>query len=648
MEKILDGIITPQDLKKLNFGQLEKLAEEIRELLISTVSNTGGHLAPNLGTVELTIALHTVFDTPEDRIVWDVGHQAYGHKILTGRKDQFHTLRQFGGISGFPRISESEYDTFGVGHASTAISAALGMATARDLNGEEHRVIAVVGDGALTGGESFEGLNNAGGSKRDFIVILNDNRMSISPNVGALSKALTQVITTPLYNKIKKDVWELTGKLPRGSDFLRGTIHRIEEGLKAMMVPGSFFERLGFRYFGPIDGHNLSQLLRVFKKINKIRGPILVHLISTKGKGYKFAEENATKFHGLGSFCPETGNTESKRAPTYTEVFGKTLVELAEKDDKIVGITAAMADGTGMVHLARRFPERFFDVGIAEQHAVTFAAGLALNGFKPVVAIYSTFMQRALDQVIHDVALQNIPVIFAMDRGGLVGEDGPTHHGSFDLSYLRLVPNLVIMAPKDENELRDMLWTAIRHRTGPIAFRYPRSESLGLPIKPDFQELPIGKSEVVRKGKDLAILAVGDRVPSALEVAQKLDEKGISAHVVNARFIKPIDNDMIDDVLNRFSIVVTVENNSIVGGFGSHVAEILAEKDHENILFRRFGLPDQFVPHGSYLDLFREVELDVNHLVRKIESLIARAHPKKKYRFALRKNNVNNSDEQQV
>ena len=640
MEKVLDIINQPQDLKKLDVSQLERLAEEIRELLISTVSSTGGHLAPNLGTVELTIALHTVFDTPTDRIVWDVGHQAYGHKILTGRKEQFHTLRQFGGISGFPRIIESEYDTFGVGHASTAISAALGMATARDLNGEDHKVVAVVGDGALTGGESFEGLNNAGGSKRDFIVVLNDNRMSISPNVGALSKTLTQVITTPLYNKIKKDVWELTGKLPRGSKRLRETIHRIEEGLKTMMVPGLLFEKLGFRYFGPFDGHNLNQILRIFRKIHRIRGPILVHLITTKGKGYKFAEENATKFHGLGSFCPETGNTTIKKAPTYTEVFGKTLVELAEKDDKIVGITAAMADGTGMAHLAQRFPDRFFDVGIAEQHAITFAAGLALNGLKPVVAIYSTFLQRALDQVIHDVALQKIPVIFAMDRGGLVGEDGPTHHGSFDLSYLRLVPNLVLMAPKDENELRDMLWTALHHKEGPIAFRYPRGESLGLPIKPEFHEIPIGQSETIREGKDLAIIAIGDRVVPAVQLANNLNEKGLSARVINGRFIKPIDNNMIDEVFNRFPVVVTIENNTIIGGFGSSIAEKLAERGSGNILFKRFGLPDQFVTHGSYRELFPEVGLDIENLTREIENLIAKGHPKKKPKFTFRMNSI--------
>lgn len=636
MEGLLESINSPQDLKKLDVAALERLAHEVREFLVSTVANTGGHLAPNLGAVELTLAIHRVFDAPRDKIVWDVGHQAYIHKILTGRRDKFHTLRQYRGISGFPRITESEYDTFGVGHASTAISAALGMATARDLNRESYKVVAVVGDGALTGGMAFEGLNNAGGSKRDIIVVLNDNRMSISPNVGALSRYLTQVITNPLYNKIKEDIWELTGKLPRGSKRVRDAVHRIEEGLKAIIVPGLLFERLGFRYFGPINGHDLTHLIRIFRDIRKFRGPILVHLITTKGKGVEFAEKDATKFHGLGSFCPKTGNTKSKKAPTYTEVFGKALVELASKDDRIVGITAAMADGTGLVHLARRFPNRFFDVGIAEQHAVTFAAGLALNGLKPVVAIYSTFLQRALDQVIHDVALQKIPVVFAMDRGGLVGEDGPTHHGSFDLSYLRLVPNLVVMAPKDENELRDMLWTALQYRDGPVAFRYPRGESFGLPPKPEYQKIPIGKSEVLREGNDLAIFAVGDRVVPAIQCAKVLEAKGITARVVNARFIKPLDRRMIEESVRIFPVVVTVENNTVVGGFGSGIAEILADMEVKDVLFQRFGLPDQFVPHGSITDLFLDIGLDVENLARRIETLVVQSKRKSRDRAILR------------
>jgi 1-deoxy-D-xylulose-5-phosphate synthase len=622
MKNILNTIQTPNDLTGLDIAALENLAQELRTFLIDSVSNTGGHLAPNLGAVELTLALHTKFETPKDKIVWDVGHQAYIHKILTGRKDKFHTLRQFGGISGFPKITESEFDTFGVGHSSTAISAALGIATARDLKGEDHKVIAVVGDGALTGGIAFEGMNNAGGSKKDIIVILNDNRMSISPNVGALSKHFTHIITNPLYNKIKEDIWDLTGKLPRGSRRIRETIHRIEEGLKSMVVPGSLFEFLGFRYFGPIDGHNLRELLRVFQEIRRLHGPILIHVMTKKGKGYKYAEEDATKFHGLGSFCPETGNTQSKKALSYTEIFGRTMVELAERDPKIIGITAAMADGTGMIHMANKFPERFFDVGIAEQHAVTFAAALGLNGFKPVVAIYSTFLQRAFDQVIHDVALQNVPVVFALDRGGLVGEDGPTHHGSFDLSYLRIVPNMVVMAPKDENEMRDMLWTAVQYNEGPVAIRYPRGESQGLPINPDFHKVPIGKSEILQEGTDLAILAVGDRVQNALQMGKILKKRNISTRIVNARFIRPLDVEMIEDTAKKIPVIVTLENNSIVAGFGSGVSEIVAQMGHNGVKVKRLGLPDAFVPHGSLDDLWKYLKLDNDSLIQEIESCL--------------------------
>ncbi len=621
----LDSIQTPDDLNGLDIPALESLAEEIRGFLVETVSSTGGHLAPNLGIVELTLALHKVFNTSRDRIVWDVGHQAYVHKVLTGRKDRFHTLRQYGGISGFPRVDESPHDAFGVGHSSTSISAALGIATARDMTGEDYKVLAVIGDGAMTGGISFEGLNNAGAAKRDLVVVLNDNRMSISPNVGALARYLTQVISTPLYNRIKEDIWELTGKLPRGSKRIRQVIHRIEEGLKSMMTPGSLFERLGFRYFGPINGHDLGQLLRIFQETRKLHGPILVHVITMKGKGYKFAEEDATKFHGLGSFCPETGTTKSKQAPAYTEVFGRTLVDLAGRDDRIVGITAAMADGTGLVHMAKAYPDRFFDVGIAEQHAVTFAAGMALHGLKPVVAIYSTFLQRALDQVIHDVALQNLPVVFVLDRGGLVGEDGPTHHGSFDLSYLRFIPNFVVMSPKDENELRDMLWTAVRYEKGPVALRYPRGVSFGLKPQTEYAEIPIGKGEVLREGRDLAILAVGDRVYPAVRLAETLDERGVSARVINARFIRPLDRDLIAETANQFNLIVTIENNARVGGFGSAVGEMLADLNANHVKLKRIGLPDRFVPHGMLCDLFKEVGLDENGLLTAVEKAIASA-----------------------
>ena len=620
MGKLLNTINSPQDLKQLAADELPALAQEIRDFLIESVSKTGGHLAPNLGAVELSMALHRVYETPTDKIVWDVGHQAYIHKILTGRRDRFNTLRQYKGISGFPKIIESEHDAFGVGHSSTSISAALGLATARDLKKEDHHVIAVIGDGALTGGIAFEGLNNAGGQKRNLVVVLNDNRMSISPNVGALPKALTQVITTPIYNRMKKDVWNLTGKLPRGTGTIRKLVQRVEEGLKAMIVPALLFERLGFRYVGPVDGHDIHSLIRIFKNLKEFNGPVLVHVLTTKGKGYKFAEEDATKFHGLGSFCPETGKSAPKNAPSYTEVFGKTVVELAEKDEKIVGITAAMAHGTGLVHLSKAFPDRFFDVGIAEQHAVTFGAGMALEGFKPVVAIYSTFLQRAYDQVIHDVALQKIPIVFAMDRGGLVGEDGPTHHGSFDLSYLRLVPNLVIMAPKDENELRHMLSTAIQYPHGPVAIRYPRGEGQGVAFT-DFENIPIGKCEVLRQGEHIAVLAAGDQVYPALEMAERLSEDGVSAEVVNMRFIKPIDLEYLKSAVYRFPAMVTMENNSIIGGLGGAVSEYLAEQHPETVL-RRFGLPDKFVAHGELCRLFADVNLDIESVAKSIQELL--------------------------
>jgi len=609
---LLDKINFPEDLKEISDFKMEQLAAEIRDLLISSVSETGGHLAPNLGAVELTLVLHKIFNTPVDKIVWDVGHQAYVHKILTGRKDKLATIRQYKGLSGFPKISESEHDAFGVGHASTSISAALGMATGRDLNGQKFKVIAVIGDGAMTGGVAFEGLNDAGGAKRDMIVVLNDNRMSISPNVGAMSRYLTNVITNPLYNKFKNDIWEATGKLPKGSHKVRKSVKKIEEALKSIIVPGQLFERLGFRYFGPVNGHDIEKLTKIFQEIKNLNGPILVHVITTKGKGYKFAEEDATKFHGLGTFCKETGTTPSSSAPSYTEVFGKSLVELGEKDNKIVGITAAMSHGTGMIHFARKFKDRFFDVGIAEQHAVTFGCGLALQGLKPVISIYSTFMQRAYDQVIHDAALQKIPLTLIMDRGGLVGADGPTHHGSFDLSFMRSVPGLVMMAPKDEIELRDMLYTAIEYTDGPAALRYPRGLSLGLPPKDGFEKLEIGKSQMIRNGSDLAIIAIGDQVMTACVTADLLEKEGVSCRVVNARFIKPLDLEMITSCA-ALPAVITIENNSIVGGFGSGVAELIAEMD-VNPKFKRFGLPDKFVTHGTVNELMKELSLDPESL----------------------------------
>jgi len=618
---LLKKVNFPSDIKKMSSEELKQLAEELREFIIDSVSETGGHLAPSLGVVELTLALHKVFNAPEDKIVWDVGHQAYVHKIITGRKDKFHTLRQYNGISGFPKITESEYDTFGVGHSSTSISAALGMAAARDLLREKYKVVAVIGDGALTGGVAFEGLNNAGGMKKDMIVILNDNEMSISRNVGAVSDYFTKVITNPLYNRIKKDVWDLTGKIPMGTKFVRESVQRVQDGIKTMITPGALFERFGFRYFGPVDGHDIARLVKVLNEIKRLKGPILLHIKTIKGKGYKFAERDATKFHGLGSFNPETGLSKKKKRITYTEVFGKTLTELAEKDERIIGITAAMADGTGMIHLKNKFKNRFFDVGIAEQHAVVFAGAMALQGMKPVVAIYSTFLQRAYDQVIHDIALQKLPVVFALDRGGIVGEDGPTHHGSFDLSYLRLVPNMVIMAPKDENELRHMLFTAVNYKKGPVAIRYPRGEGVGVEFDSSLNEIPIGTSEVLKEGKNAAIISIGDMVHPSMVAAEKLSKKGYDVAVVNARFVKPLDREGLISVIRKVPVVVTVENNSIIGGLGSSVSDILAEEKID-VRFKKIGIPDKFVAHGPVAKLLEDLALDSDGIVRSVESFI--------------------------
>ena len=608
-EKLLDRINDPADLKNLDVPQLAQLARELREFLLNVVSKTGGHLAPSLGVVELTIALHYVFNTPTDKIVWDVGHQAYIHKILTGRKDRLHTIRQYGGISGFTKIAESPYDAFGVGHASTAISAALGMAYARDFRGENFKVAAVVGDGALTGGVAFEGLNNAGASGKDFILILNDNKMSISPNVGAVSHYLTNVISNPIYNRIKNDVWELTGKMSTVGRHIRRTVRHLEKAVKSAIAPGQLFEQFGFRYFGPIDGHNLSQLIRTLREIKDLKGPILLHVVTVKGKGYKPAEDDAPRFHGLGAFDLRTGLSLSKSdVPSYTKVFGTTLVDIAQRDPRVVGITAAMPAGTGLEHLRQAIPERFVDVGIAEQHAVTFAAGLATQGQKPVVAIYSTFLQRAFDQVIHDVAIQNLPVVFVLDRGGLVGEDGPTHHGVFDLSYLRMIPNLVVMAPKDEAELQDMLWTAVRH-DGPIALRFPRGSGLGVPLRKTYTELPIGRGETLRKGTDVALLAVGRMVDFSLKAAKILKEQGISVQVENMRFVKPLDEERLRHLTEKFPLLVTLEDNVITGGFGSGVLEFVAGLSSETRVLR-LGLPDAFVEHGAVTVLFEKLGLD--------------------------------------
>ena len=608
----LDKVGTPVDIKKLSVPELKILCADVRGFLVEQVSKTGGHLGAGLGAVELAVALHYVFDTPYDKLVWDVGHQAYPHKILTGRKDRLHTIRQYKGLSGFLKRTESEYDTFGAGHASTGISAALGMVAARELTGDRYKVVAIVGDGAMTGGMAYEGMNNAGLMKKDMIVVLNDNNMSIAPNVWAISNYFTQIISNPSYNRFKSNVYHLTGKLDAWGDRIRRVAARVEEGIKVVITPGMLFEALGFRYFGPINGHNVAQLVRIFQDVKNYGGPILVHTITQKGKGYKPAEADVQRLHGVTPFDKITGISPKKSdgPPAYTKVFGKAVVELARQNPKLVGITAAMPDGTGLDQLQQEMPERFYDVGIAEQHGVTFAAGLATQGCVPIAAIYSTFLQRAFDQIIHDVAVQHLHVIFALDRAGLVGADGPTHHGVFDLSYLRAIPGMVVMAPKDESELRDMLYTATIYDKGPIALRYPRGNGVGVPLKHGFDAIAIGKGETLRSGHDVALLAVGAMVQTALRAAELLEKEGITCEVLNMRFIKPIDETLLESIATRFNRVITIEDNVVSGGFGSAVAEYYAAKDITSLHLKVHGIPDRFIEHGSPAELQQELQLD--------------------------------------
>ena len=607
---LLETINSPSDLKKLKAEQLPELATEVRKFLLETVSATGGHLGSNLGTVELSIALHYCFDSPTDKIIWDVGHQAYTHKILTGRRDRFHTQRQYKGISGFPKRCESEHDAFGVGHSSTSISAGLGMAAAASLDGKRSHSIAVIGDGSLTGGMAFEALNQAGHLKKNLIVILNDNEMSISKNVGAFSAFISRKMTGRYYRDLKKEMQVLLKNIPAfGTDILQFA-RRAENSLKGFLTPGSLFEALGFDYLGPLDGHDLPQLVEVFNNINELDGPLLVHVMTTKGKGYKPAEETPAKYHGVGAFDIATGKGAAKPAvKSYTDLFGETLVQLAEEDPKIIAITAAMPDGTGLNPFLQRFPERFFDVGIAEQHAMTFAAGLAADGFRPVVAIYSTFVQRAYDQVFHDICLQNLPVTIAMDRAGLVGDDGPTHHGVFDISYMRHLPGITVMAPKDENELRHMLKTAV-YSDVPIALRYPRGAGYGVDQDRELKCLEIGKGEQLRDGTDLSIIAIGATVYPALQAAEVLRLKGLSVGVVNARFVKPLDGELILAVARQSGRIMTVEENALQGGFGSAVLELLYDNNMQNVKVRRLGIPDHYVEQGSQAQLRKDVGID--------------------------------------
>jgi len=603
---ILEQINSPEDLKEIDASELEELADEIRQKIISVVSKTGGHLASNLGVVELTIAMYRAFDMTQDKIVWDVGHQCYTHKILTGRADRFHTIRQYDGLSGFPKRSECDFDCFGTGHANTAISAALGMALGRDLKGESSRVLAVVGDGALTGGMAFEALNHAGHLKTDMIIIFNDNEMSISPTVGGLSQRINRLRMARTYNRFREDARELATRFgTRAVQLAR----RVEDSARTLFVNGMLFESLGFRYFGPVDGHDIYGLITAFNRAKNIEGPIIIHVITKKGKGYRFAEEDPTRFHSASPFDISTGKSRKEKKATYTDAFSSALVKLAEADEQIITITAAMPDGTGVSKFMEKFPKRCFDVGIAEQHAVTLAAGLASQGLKPVFAVYSTFLQRGYDQVIHDVCLQNLPVTLALDRAGLVGADGPTHHGTFDFAYLRHIPNMVLMAPKDEAELQLMLKTAIDW-PGPAAIRYPRSAGVGVPLPQELTSLPIGEAELLQEGQDVLLIAIGSMVYPAVEAAEALAENGISAAVVNARFVKPLDRELILPLIRSIKKVVTIEEHALSGGFGSGVAEMLVqEKEMSDIQIGHIGIPDKFIEQGN-----REHLLQLNGL----------------------------------
>lgn len=623
MYALLNRIEKPEDVKALTVRELEQLASELRHFIIDTVSQNGGHLAPNLGTVELTLALYSVFSFPRDKLVWDVGHQAYTHKILTGRRDAFKTLRKKGGITGFPNRSESVYDAFGVGHASTSISAALGMALARDARGEKNQVIAVIGDGALTGGESFEALNNAGDLGTKLIVILNDNEMSIDANVGAMSEYLSRIRIAPQYARAKRDMGSLLMSIPHIGDKVYKTASHLKDGVRSVLVPGSLFEEMGFHYIGPIDGHNIGLLEEVLASAKEMEGPVLIHIHTVKGKGYKPAEQAPDKFHGVGCFDPSTGKSAKKAgcAPSYTSVFSKALIDLAKDRPDILAITAAMPSGTGLKAFGQAYPKRFFDVGIAEEHAMTLAAGMAAAGMHPVIALYSTFAQRAYDQLIHDVCLQNLPVTLCLDRAGLVGEDGPTHHGVFDLSYLRQMPNMCVMAPKDEEELRHMLATAIAIE-GPAAVRYPRGAGLGVPLTDSLETLPVGKAEVLQEEGDIVFLAVGTMVEKAKEAAAILKEEGIEAAVVNMRFIKPLDTELLGEMARTKRLLITAEENVLAGGFGSAVAEYLADHGIEVPLLR-FGIPDRFIEQGTRRELLSLIGLQPDEMAERIRERLS-------------------------
>jgi 1-deoxy-D-xylulose-5-phosphate synthase len=613
----LEKINTLKDLRDLTVSELGLLADEIRPYITNVVSRTGGHLSSNLGVVELTIALHYVFNTPEDKIIWDVGHQCYTHKILTGRREQFETLRQDGGISGFPSRKESAFDVFDTGHASNSISVAVGLGEAKKKSHSDNKVLAVIGDGSLTGGMAFEALNHAGHLKSEIIVVLNDNEMSISKNIGALSSHLNKIMTGEFVSNVREEIKSRIKNLPGVGDKVYKVVRHVEEAIKGLVTPGMLFEALGFTYVGPVDGHNLNHLIDNLRNIKRLRGPVLIHVITKKGRGYDHAEDDPARFHGISTFEVTTGNCTGTGACTYTDVFGDTIIELARKDERIVAITAAMGLGTGLDRFSSLFPDRFYDIGIAEQHGVTFAAAFALGGYRPFIAIYSTFLQRAYDQVVLDVCLQNLPVVFAVDRSGIVGQDGPTHHGAFDISYFRHMPNMIVMSPKDENELRHMLYSAYLCKK-PTVVRYPRGEAYGVIMDKTLKEIPIGTWERLKDGMDIAIVACGNTVYPALSAAMELEGEGIHCSVINGRFVKPMDREMLLSLAQEVPKILTVEENVLIGGFGSGVMEMLSEEGI-TVPVKRLGIPDAFLPHGSQGSLRKSIGIDKEGIKKSIK-----------------------------
>ncbi|MDP6558928.1 MAG: 1-deoxy-D-xylulose-5-phosphate synthase [Candidatus Binatia bacterium] len=631
MARLLDSILVPEDLRKLTLEELPTLAEEVRKEVISVVSDVGGHLASTLGAVDLTLALHYALNSPEDRIVWDTGHQAYAHKLICERIDKLHTIRQLGGISGFLSRDESRYDVFGAGHAGTSVSAASGLTEAKTLLGSHHKVVAVISDGCLTAGLTFEGLNQAGHLNKDLIVVLNDNAMFIDPRVGAVSSFLSRQFTTDLAVKFQRHMVNALRTLPRVGENLYQVARKLKDSFIGLMTPGLLIEGLGFQYVGPIDGHNIKAMVHTFENVKRIERPTLVHVITKKGKGYEWAEKDPVRYHGVGPFHVLTGKPKKGKGPvsTFTEVFARSLISLAKENPKVVGITAAMGSGTGIDQFSKEIPDRSYDVGIAEQHAVTFAAGMATEGLIPVVTIYSTFLQRAYDQILHDVCLQNLHVIFALDRGGLVGADGPTHHGVFDFSYMRSIPNMVLMAPKDENELQHMLKTAIDHN-GPISIRYPRGEGWGVALEEELLALEIGKGELLRPGRDILILGIGNTVMPAMGAATDLASLGIDAAVINACFVKPLDRELILKLAAQVSNIITVEDHVLQGGFGSALLEFLAEEEVTGVRVKCLGVPDRFIPHGTQEELRKICGIDRDGITQSALQMVRRERVRKK------------------